>query len=129
MLSDLYAALARRRRERFARRPFLRRRLRQPVVSIGNLAVGGRGKTPMAAFVARLLRDAGERPAILSRGYGRTEPVDGVVVVSAAGDIRADLPRAGDLTAGFACAFALAAVASTTGAAVLRVAAGTPAGL
>jgi tetraacyldisaccharide 4'-kinase len=50
----------------------------------------------MAAFVARLLRDAGECPAILSRGYGRTEPVEGVVVVSAAGDIRADLPRAGD---------------------------------
>ncbi len=96
MLSDLYAAMARRRRERYARRPFLRRRLRRPVVSIGNLAVGGRGKTPMAASVARLLRDAGERPAILSRGYGRTEPVEGVVVVSAGGDIRADLPRAGD---------------------------------
>jgi tetraacyldisaccharide 4'-kinase len=96
MLSDLYAAVARRRREQYARRPFLRRRLRHPVISIGNLAVGGRGKTPMAALVARLLREAGERPAILSRGYGRTEPVDGVVVVRDSEAIRADLPRAGD---------------------------------
>ena len=96
MLSDLYAAIARRRRERFARRPFLRRRLRHPVISIGNLAVGGRGKTPMAALVARLLREAGEHPAILSRGYGRTEPVDGVVVVRDRAAIRADLQRAGD---------------------------------
>ena len=96
MLSDLYAAVARRRRERFARRPFLRKRLRRPVISIGNLAVGGRGKTPMAALVARLLRDAGEHPAILSRGYGRTEPVDGVVVVRDPRAIRADLSRAGD---------------------------------
>ena len=49
MLSDLYAAIVRRRRERYARRPDLRRRLRRPVISVGNLAVGGRGKTPMVA--------------------------------------------------------------------------------
>ncbi len=66
------------------------------MISIGNLAVGGRGKTPMAALVARLLREAGEHPAILSRGYGRTEPVDGVVVVRDPAAIRADLQRAGD---------------------------------
>jgi tetraacyldisaccharide 4'-kinase len=50
----------------------------------------------MAALVARLLREAGEHPAILSRGYGRTEPVDGVVVVRDPRAIRADLQRAGD---------------------------------
>jgi tetraacyldisaccharide 4'-kinase len=38
----------------------------------------------------------GERPAILSRGYGRRDAVDGVVVVRDAGGIRADLDRAGD---------------------------------
>ncbi len=57
VLSDLYAAAARRRRERYARRPDLRRRLRRPVISVGNLAVGGRGKTPTVAALARLLRD------------------------------------------------------------------------
>ena len=96
MLSALYAAVARRRRERFAARPELRRRLRRPVVSVGNLAVGGRGKTPLTAALARLLREAGERPAILTRGYARTRPADGVVVVRDPHGIRADLGRSGD---------------------------------
>jgi tetraacyldisaccharide 4'-kinase len=41
-----------------------------PVISVGNLTVGGTGKTPCVEFVARLLSDAGIRVAILSRGYG-----------------------------------------------------------
>jgi len=41
-----------------------------PVVSVGNLTLGGTGKTPLVAWVARRLRDAGHRPAIVSRGYG-----------------------------------------------------------
>src|SRR4051812_30901522 len=92
----MYAAVARRRRERYAGRPDLRRRLRRPVISVGNLAVGGRGKTPMVATVARELVAMGERPAILTRGYARTRPQDGVVVVRDASAIRSDLPRAGD---------------------------------
>jgi len=96
LLNDLYAAVARRRRERYARRPDLRRRLRRPVISVGNLAVGGRGKTPAVAALARVLLAAGERPALLSRGYGRTQPEDGVVVVNAPDGIRAELARGGD---------------------------------
>lgn len=96
MLSTLYAAVARRRREWYAARPERRHRLRNPVISIGNLAVGGRGKTPLTAAIARMLRDLGERPAILSRGYARARPVRGVVVVRDAEGIRADLARAGD---------------------------------
>jgi tetraacyldisaccharide 4'-kinase len=53
------------------------RRMRQPgqraramVVCIGNLTVGGAGKTPTAIAAARLLRDAGANPAFLTRGYG-----------------------------------------------------------
>ncbi len=41
------------------------------VVSVGNIAVGGTGKTPMVIFLTRLLRDAGLNPGVLSRGYGR----------------------------------------------------------
>jgi tetraacyldisaccharide 4'-kinase len=41
-----------------------------PVVCIGNLTVGGAGKTPTALAVARMLSATGERPAFLSRGYG-----------------------------------------------------------
>jgi tetraacyldisaccharide 4'-kinase len=96
MLSTLYAAIARRRREHYSSRPDLRRRLRRPVISVGNLAVGGRGKTPMVATIVRLLIEAGERPAILSRGYARTDPQDGVVVVRDPDGIRGDLGRSGD---------------------------------
>lgn len=41
-----------------------------PVVSIGNLTVGGTGKTPFAAFVARWFRERGVRVCFVSRGYG-----------------------------------------------------------
>jgi tetraacyldisaccharide 4'-kinase len=45
-----------------------------PAVSIGNLSVGGTGKTPVAADLARRLREAGARPALVLRGYGNDEP-------------------------------------------------------
>jgi tetraacyldisaccharide 4'-kinase len=96
VLSALYAAMARRRREFYAARPDLRRRLRNPVISVGNIAVGGRGKTPTVMRLATLLREMGERPAILSRGYARRRADAGVVIVRDADGIRADLDRAGD---------------------------------
>ncbi len=45
--------------------------LPMPVISVGALTVGGAGKTPVVRYLARRLRDAGYRPAVLSRGYGR----------------------------------------------------------
>ena len=96
MFSSLYAAVARRRREFYAARPDRRRRLRHPVISIGNLEVGGRGKTPIVACVTKLLIEMGERPAVLSRGYARRHADDGVVVVRDRDGIRADLDRSGD---------------------------------
>ncbi|MCD6351760.1 MAG: tetraacyldisaccharide 4'-kinase, partial [Armatimonadetes bacterium] len=44
-----------------------------PVISVGNLAMGGTGKTTVAAFLALRLQAAGARPAIILRGY-RAEP-------------------------------------------------------
>ena len=96
MISAVYAAAARRRREWYAARPDARRRLRHPVISIGNIASGGRGKTPLVASLSRILLELGERPAILSRGYARQQPQDGAVVVRDAHGIRADVARSGD---------------------------------
>ena len=95
-LSALYGRVASARRAWFNRRPHTVRRLPHPVVSVGNLVVGGSGKTPVAALVARILLESGERPAILSRGYGRRERLDGVVVVSDGRDVLEPPSRAGD---------------------------------
>jgi tetraacyldisaccharide 4'-kinase len=47
------------------------RRLPKPVISVGNLTVGGTGKTPLVAAVAKILLAHGIKPGILTRGYGR----------------------------------------------------------
>lgn len=46
------------------------KRLPRPVISIGNITVGGTGKTPVTACIARLLIERGFKIAVLSRGYG-----------------------------------------------------------
>jgi tetraacyldisaccharide 4'-kinase len=42
-----------------------------PVISVGNLTLGGSGKTPTVELAVRTLKDLGAAPAIVSRGYGR----------------------------------------------------------
>ncbi|MDP6579520.1 MAG: tetraacyldisaccharide 4'-kinase [Vicinamibacterales bacterium] len=96
LLSRLYDEAAWRRRQWYGRRPDARRRLRQPVISVGALAVGGSGKTPLTAHVARTLVAMGERPAILSRGFGRSRPLDGAVVVRDSERVVGELATAGD---------------------------------
>ena len=95
-LSAAYSAAAAWRRQWYARDPSRRRSLARPVVSVGNLCVGGTGKTPMVAYIARLLLDSGERPAILTRGYARRRALDGVTIVSDGAALHADLDTAGD---------------------------------
>lgn len=95
-LSAVYGAAATWRRRWYAASPSRTRRLTRPVVSIGNLRVGGTGKTPTVAAVARLLLANGERPVILSRGYARQHVAPGVTVVSDRTRVLADVANAGD---------------------------------
>jgi tetraacyldisaccharide 4'-kinase len=96
LFDRLYGTVALARRRWFERHPFRVRWLDRPVVSVGNLSVGGTGKTPVAAAIARWLVERGERPAILSRGYRREHAADGVTVVSDGSRILAALESAGD---------------------------------
>ncbi|MBI2828742.1 MAG: tetraacyldisaccharide 4'-kinase [Acidobacteria bacterium] len=96
LLSGLYGRAARFRRAWYGRHPDRTRQLAQPVISVGNLVLGGSGKTPVVSTIARLLLAAGERPVILSRGYGRLRKADGVVVVSDGREVLAPTPQSGD---------------------------------
>jgi tetraacyldisaccharide 4'-kinase len=90
-----YARIARLRRAWYAR-PGRSRRLPHPVISVGNLSMGGSGKTPVVAALARLLRQRGERPVILARGYGRRHATEGVLVVSNGQRVLEPVERSGD---------------------------------
>lgn len=92
----MYGVIALAKRRWVERHPASRRRLVCPVVSVGNLSVGGTGKTPVVAAIARYLIDRGERPSILSRGYKRQRTIDGVVVVSDGARVLAGIDEAGD---------------------------------
>ena len=64
-------------------------------ISIGNLTAGGTGKTPLVAYVARLLAQNAEKVCILTRGYGRDDP-SARVLVSNGEKLTADARTGGD---------------------------------
>jgi tetraacyldisaccharide 4'-kinase len=70
-LSSIFLTGIKFRHAAYRRGWFKTRRLRRPVISIGNLSVGGTGKTPMVILLAGILVAAGRRPCILTRGYRR----------------------------------------------------------
>src|SRR5581483_3317461 len=61
-------------------------RLRVPIIVVGNITVGGTGKTPLVLWLAHLLRKHGYRPGIVTRGYGGNEQVQPVSCNSDARD-------------------------------------------
>lgn len=90
-LSRIFGVIVRLRR--LAYRRGWRRTLRAgaPVLVIGNLTVGGGGKTPLVIWCARLLHEHGYRPAVLTRGYGGRPGPQALVVTA-----DSDPYRAGD---------------------------------
>jgi tetraacyldisaccharide 4'-kinase len=93
--SFLYGAITNVRNYLFERDIFKSQDLQMPTISIGNITVGGTGKTPLVAFVAKILAGQGEKVCILTRGYGRENPKDRVLV-SDGEKILADAREAGD---------------------------------
>jgi tetraacyldisaccharide 4'-kinase len=79
----LFGVLSSARRALFRLGIFHRPQLPVPVIVVGNINVGGTGKTPIVAWLAGQLRDAGYRPGIVSRGYGAAKAGGAVMVDSA----------------------------------------------
>lgn len=94
VLSLFYSAAMRMRALFYALGVFKTTRLSCAVVSVGNITVGGSGKTPIAMHVAALFMKKGKKPVILSRGYGRTSK--GVAVVSDGNKVLLGPDKAGD---------------------------------
>ena len=69
------------------------RRIDAPVISVGNLSMGGTGKTPCVLRVAELLKGRGKSPGILTRGYGRVSP-DKILALEPGASVPAE--RTGD---------------------------------
>ncbi|QDE39972.1 tetraacyldisaccharide 4'-kinase [Luteibacter pinisoli] len=72
-LEALYARVIRRRAEDFRADPSKVVRLPVPVVVVGNITLGGTGKTPLIVALAQAMAERGFRPGIVSRGYGGSE--------------------------------------------------------
>lgn len=90
----LYKRVIDRRNEQFdaKRRPIVP--VTSPVISIGNITVGGTGKSPAVQMVARILIEHGRHPAIVMRGYRRRSR--GLVVVHDGESVKVSVEAAGD---------------------------------
>jgi len=73
-LSLLFGIVVRLRRLAYRRGWFKSCRVNAPVIVVGNITVGGAGKTPLVVWLVDVLRDAGYQPGIVSRGYGGRSP-------------------------------------------------------
>lgn len=94
-LSPLYGQLMKIRAFLYRRHLLRRYHLEVPVISVGNLTMGGTGKTPLVIYLAQLLMQLGYRPAVISRGYKSRARVP-VHVVAGNGEILAERSEAGD---------------------------------
>lgn len=100
-LSLLYGLVVRLRRMAYRRGWLKTVRLAVPVIVIGNITVGGSGKTPLTAYIAHYLRQQGLKVGIVSRGYGGKAPyypllVDATTPAAQAGDEPVLLAHRGD---------------------------------
>jgi tetraacyldisaccharide 4'-kinase len=78
ILSLLYRLIINSRNRLYDNKLLKEVKLTCPVISVGNITVGGTGKTPCVIWLAQMLQQRGYRPAVLSRGYGgrNSQPVN-----------------------------------------------------
>ena len=95
MFSWLYGAIIKARNSLYEKGFFKSFSLGAKTVSVGNITVGGTGKTPLVVLISEILSETGEKVCVLSRGYGRDDPKKRVLV-SDGEKILADARTAGD---------------------------------
>lgn len=93
--SPFYSRLMRFRAFLYAKGIYKQHRLPALVISVGNLTLGGTGKTPMIRYLAKFLLNNGRRPAVLSRGYG-SKANDEINVISDGENVLLDAEIGGD---------------------------------
>lgn len=93
--SPLYSLLMLARERLYRNGVFRQHKLPVPVVSVGNLTMGGTGKTPTVTFIAGYFKSLGYKPAVISRGYGG-KAAETVNIVSDGHDLLLDVRQAGD---------------------------------
>ncbi|MFM9904905.1 MAG: tetraacyldisaccharide 4'-kinase [Pyrinomonadaceae bacterium] len=95
LLSAIYGKVADIRNTLYDKGIFESHDLGARVISVGNITTGGTGKTPLVAYIANILAASGEKVCILTRGYGRNNPKNRVLV-SDGENIRATAIESGD---------------------------------
>ncbi len=95
LISFLYRAILCIREMAYEKGVFRKRRVDCPVISVGNIVLGGSGKTPLVEYLASFLQQQGRKVGILSRGY-KGEMKGGVQIVSDGNQLKLDARQAGD---------------------------------
>ena len=93
-LVPLYSVIISLRNLFFDKSVFKTVKVNAKVISVGNINVGGSGKTPLVIYVTNLLKNAGYKVGVLSRGYGRKS--HGYKLVSKGGEILTSVEECGD---------------------------------
>ena len=93
-LVPLYAALVNVRNWLFDKQIFKAKKVDAKVISVGNITVGGSGKTPMVIYLTNLLKKENRKVGVLSRGYGRKS--SGYVLVADNKSILTTVDQCGD---------------------------------
>ncbi len=94
LISKIYGAAVERRNRKFETGDIPQIKCDIPVVSVGNLSIGGSGKTPFAIFLVQKLKEAGFKPGVIGRGYRKKKK--GTVVVRDENGRLAGAAEAGD---------------------------------
>ena len=90
----VYTVIIRLRNLFFEKNIFQSKKVEAKIISVGNITVGGSGKTPMVIYLSKLLKSESKKVGVLSRGYGRKSK--GYILVSRDGQILTSVDLCGD---------------------------------